>query len=71
MGELISICDIDNINEKIQKEQSKRLLLLSCHKGYFSIKKKETALLNRMYVHEEEEDLVGEKSIACISITGI
>lgn len=47
------------------------MLFLSGHKGYFSIKKKETTLLNRMYVHEEEEDLVGEKSIACISITGI
>lgn len=47
------------------------MLFLSGHKGYFSIKKKETTILNRMYVHEEEEDLVGEKSIACISITGI
>ncbi len=47
------------------------MLFLSCHKGYFSIKKKETTLLNRMYVHEEEDDLVGEKSIACICITGI
>lgn len=47
------------------------MLFLSGHKGYFSIKKKETSLLNRMYVHEEEDGLVGEKSIACISITGI
>ncbi len=47
------------------------MLFLSCHKEYFSIKKKETTLLNRMYVHEEEDDLVGEKSIACICIIRI
>lgn len=47
------------------------MLFLSGPKGYFSIKKKETTLLKRMYVHEEEDDLVGEKSIACIRITGI
>lgn len=47
------------------------MLFLSGPKGYFSIKKKETTLLNRMYVHEEEDGLVGEKNIACISNTGI
>lgn len=47
------------------------MLFLSCPKGYFSIKKKETTLLNRMYVHEEEDDFVGEKSIACICIIRI
>lgn len=47
------------------------MLFLSGPKGYCSIKKKETTLLNRMYVHEEEDDLIGEKSIACICITGI
>ncbi len=72
LGELISICDIDNINEKSGKRSNRKdCSFCPAIKDIFPLKKKETTLLNRMYVHEEEDGLVGEKSIACINITGL